>query len=282
MRRALEIPFRKKQYGHANFSGLMSMFQKPKKPAATTVDPALEPKVDATGKPLPNQNIDPATGKLRKANTDPNAPENIVDPNKSKNPLDVFDGLWDNTNKSGTVDAPSFSLDPEALKTVAGKLSFAPQLTAEQLEKFKTGDPETIAALLNETGRQAYTSLMQHIPALTDKYVTARLQHDRAGLGRSVRTELTVNSLEKLASKNPVLKQQLDRVVAGLYEKYPDATPDWVAEQSTKYFVDIAKQLSPDSFKPTAAEAAVTPKEGEVPEDFWANFVTSQPSKTTP
>lgn len=275
----MQQALRYKQRGHFNFNSVSSFFAKPKPPAP---DPNAAQNVDpATGKPrVASGDIDPNTGMPRAANQNPNDPANLPDPNKSKNPLDIFDGMWDNKPKEGEkAVAPAFALDPEALKKVTEQLSFAPQLTPELLEKFKEGDAKTISDVLNSVGRQSYTTLMQHLPALTDKFVAARLDHDRAGLGRSVRESLTANSLEKLASKNPVLKQQLDTVVTRLYDKYPDATPDWVAEQATKYFSDIARELNPEAFKPREGDKP-EPRHGEVPEDFWAKYITDQPSKT--
>jgi hypothetical protein len=264
----------------------MSLFSKKQKPVATTVDPnadpkLLEPKLGADGKPLPGQDIDPATGKLKKVLDRANDPNNMDDPNKSKDPLAIFDGMWDTKAKTGQENpVPAFSLDPEALKKVTEQLQFSPQLTPELLAKFKEGDPETLTGLLNSVGRQAYSMLMSHIPTLTDKYVSARLEHDRAGLGREVRQSLTANSLETIASKNPVLKQQIDRVVEAIYDKYPDATPDWVSGQVKKYFTGIAQLMDPDAFKGATAGNADEPNlVGGESDKSWLDYLSRDHKK---
>lgn len=269
------------QQGHAQFGNLMSLFSKPKPKATPAADPALEPKMGADGKPLPGQDIDPTTGKLKKAPVvNPNNPENLDPNDKSKDPLAIFDGIWDTQNKTDSAaKVPSFSLDPEALKKVSDQLQFAPQLTPELLAKFKEGDVETIGQILNATGRQAYSTLMSHIPTLTDKYVTARLEHDRSGLGRTVRQNLTANSLEQLASKNPVLRQQMDRVVEAIYDKFPDATPDWVAGQVKTYFIGIAKLMDPESFKPDPNAPEGDDPNKQTQDQDWLKYLTSEPKK---
>lgn len=270
------------QQGHAQFGNLMSLFSKPKPKATPAADPALEPKMGADGKPLPGQDIDPTTGKLKKAPVvNPNNPENLDPNDKSKDPLAIFDGIWDTQNKTDSAaKVPSFSLDPEALKKVSDQLQFAPQLTPELLAKFKEGDVETIGQILNATGRQAYSTLMSHIPTLTDKYVTARLDHAQAGLGRSVSQKLTANSLEQLASKNPVLRQQLDKVVEALYDKYPDATADWVAERAKEYFVGVARMLNPDAFKADPNSPDDPNKQNQPQDQDWLKYLTTETKKS--
>lgn len=267
-----------KQLGNFN---IMDLFRKPaqQQQQQQQPDPSLEPKLGADGKPLPGQDIDPTTGKLRKKQTSANSPENIDPNNKSTDPLDTFKDLWHPNTQAGDGKPPAFSLDPETVKKITEQLSFAPTLTPELLKKFQEGDAETINGVLNSTGRQAYSMLMQHLPALTDKFISARLEHDRSGLGRSVRQELTTNSLSKLASKSPVLKQQLDTIVSQLYEKFPDATPEWVAEQATGYFTNIAKLVNPEAFKASEAEERQTAESKDID---WAAYITGQQTKKAP
>lgn len=171
--------------------------------------------------------------------------------NKSQdNPLDIFKDLFKMSSDGSDENAsPGFTLDQEALTKVAGRLNFAGQLTPELLDKFKTGDAETIQNVLNTVGQNSYMMLMQHLPHLTEKFVTAREQHSQKGLGKSVKQQLTQQSLAKLAAGNPVLKDQFDSISQRLLEKFPDADPEWLAQKTGEYFVTIAKMVSPDQFK---------------------------------
>lgn len=179
---------------------------------------------------------------------DPNDPNNL-DTNKSQNkPLDIFKDLFQTPTVDSADATPSFSLNQEALTKITEKLDFAGQLSPELLDKLKSGDSETVHSVLNTVGRNGYMMLMRHIPALTEKYVNARLEHSQKGLGKSVKNTLTQQSLAKKAADNPVLKEQLDAISSRLLERYPDADPDWLAEQSADYFVQVARLLSPDSF----------------------------------
>jgi hypothetical protein len=214
---------------------LSDLFKK-KAPAA---NPAVNPK---TGQPWAdndpenpkNKNkdseIDPATGQPRQ---------------KSQvQPLDAFKGLWDTSKTGGTDAAPSFSLDPEQLSKLAKGLNFTGQVPPELVEKLKSGDTEALLAMLNTVGQNAYATMMSHMPQLTEQYVSARVEHSQKGLGKQVKGTLTAQSLSKLAEDNPVLQEQLQQVGSKLLEKYPDADPDWLAEQTVEYFKQTASLLT--------------------------------------
>src|SRR5690606_25672245 len=128
----------------------------------------------STQDPNNPNNMDPNNPNNKNKDTqDPNNP----DPNKSPdNPLDIFKDLFNNASK-GDDAPPSFSLDPAAVSKITESLNFVGQLDEASIEGLKSGDVEKITSILNGVGRNAYATLMQHIPALTEKYVAARLEH---------------------------------------------------------------------------------------------------------
>jgi len=221
--------------------------------------------------------FDPTTGKPINGTEDPNNP----DPNKSPaNPLEMFGKMWETPNSSEVDTPPSFKLDPEKLKTLAGSLDFTQHVTPELQEKLKSGDPQAMREALNGLGQSAYMKLMEHMPALTEAYVSAKSKHDQKGLGRSVKSTLTKQGLDKLAAGNPLLKKQLDTIGEQLLGQFPDASPEWLAEQTPKYFVEIAKLLSPGEFKEVADPAKPQPQPGESDYD-WASYLAGKPQPTT-
>src|SRR3970040_2396563 len=177
------IPFPRKpffrQHGHANFfAGLFKA--KPTAPA-----PQNQP-----GQPVKQQDGSfMLNGK--KVKQDANDPtkwnEDTVDDNdpnkKSTNPLDNFKDLFKIDATGGDKDkAPSFQLDPEGVKKLVGSLDFAQHVTPELAAKFQSGDQAAIKEAMNSLGQSVYSTLFQHMPALTDSYVNSRLQHECHGL----------------------------------------------------------------------------------------------------
>jgi len=215
------------------------------------------------------------------SNKDPNDPNGDGD-KKSTNPLDQFKGLFDNANTSGASKAPEFQLDPEAVKKLVQSMSFSDHVTPELAQKLQSGDATAMKEAFDILGRQTYSRIFEHLPVLTDKFINARLAHERQGLGGSVKQELTKNNLEKLAANNPVLKEQLDSIASRILGKYPDATPDWIAEQTSKYFMDVAKSLNPKAFSDFKPGEEDTTKGDHLPgtgssQTQWADWLEGQP-----
>lgn len=261
--------FRFKQLGHANF--IQDLINKVKP----------QPKKETT--PTNNQNTPkkfPKTFKFHPDTGKPLTPDELEgdEPNKSQNsPLDNFAGLF-HTTPNGDDAPPSFSLDPAKLQEVAGKLNFLGQLSDEDQEILKSGDITKITPLLNRMGQNSYLTIMQHLPQLTEVYVNKRVEHATKGLGSQVKSTLTKQSLAKLAADNPVLKEQLDRVSDGLLTKFPDADPDWIAEQSVMFFTEMARTLNPDAFKGAGDKTNPTDSRdlSQKPGFNWGNYVTGK------
>lgn len=258
---------RSRQFGHANmFQELFAKLSGGKKPATDTTQNNQDPN-NLQNRQDPNNK-----------SKDPNDPNNI-DPNKSKNdPLDIFKDLFKMPASGQGDEAPSFSLDPKKLQELAGTLSFADQMTPEVLEKFKSGDPETIQQYLNASGQRQWLTIMQQLPKLTETYVKAQLEHSQKGLGKSVKKTLTQQSLSKLAASNPVLAQQLEEIAGKLLEKFPDADADWIAEQTGQYYLQMAKTMFPDQFKgegDSSTPTNVDKSDVSTREGFnWAEYIS--------
>lgn len=187
-----------------------------------------------------------------------------------KNPLDSFTGMYDTKSRGTDEVPPVFALDPASLRTAASQLNFSAHVTPELAQKLQSGDATAVADAFNELGRQVYQTTMSHQSTLTDRFVNARMTHDRKGLGQSVHSVLTANSLAKLADQNPVLKEHVTEIGDKIASKYPDATPDWIAEQTKNYFVTMAKQLDP------SLDATEVAKKKDKEEDInWEEWMSA-------
>lgn len=235
-----------------------------RKPAAS------QPAAQQQGGQQPNQDQQIAAAKQKKPNDplDTNkkdfgeaGTEGGTNAGSQKNPLDSFAGMYDTTaNKAGEIKPPVFALDPTALATASQSLKFSSHVTPELAQKLQSGDPAALAEAFDAVGRQVYQTVMSHQSTLTDRFVAARMDHDRKGLGQSVHSVLTANSLAKLAEQNPVLKEHVQEIGDKIASKFPDASPEWIANQTKEYFVTMAKQLDPslDSTKVAAQREAET------------------------
>lgn len=277
-RMSLLATLRSRQAGHAN------MFSEFLKNAFSQKPPAKQQDNTFQNKPIPEgfkvtadgSKLELAEGYEYEANDQTKARKKSQD-----NTLTSFGGLFSMDGKAGAEDSvPAFALDPAGLKTLTEKLNFAPQLTPELLAKLKEGDPETTMSVLNAVGRNSYQTLMQHLPALTEKYVNSRLEHSQKGLGKSVKSTLTQQSLSKLAEGNPILAEQLDGISSRLLSKFPDATPDWIAEQTKGYFIKVVESMGVKIDDGTgSSKAKPDPTDLSQKEGFdWGSYVANNPS----
>lgn len=194
-----------------------------------------------------------------------------------QNPLDVYAGLFDNSPKldkdgkpvAGPPEAPKFKLDSKVIKDAASKMDFTAGLAPELQEKLTNGQPLTSAEQLqlhNHIGANAYSHAMEHVTTLADKYIDMRLSHEQQGLRSEVNKLLAKSrTLSNPAiAKNPALKEHFEVITERLSTKFPDATPEWIAQQAESFFTDVAKAINPElgSTGKDNAEAIKLQKEG--------------------
>lgn len=195
------------------------------------------------------------------------------------NPMDAYAKMFDNTATGEAKVAPKFAIDPEVLGKVSGGLSFSDHVTPDFLTKIQSGDIQAVKDAFDGVGRSVYSTVMGHSSTLTDRFVDARLSHDRSGLDQSIRTSLTKNSLSKLAEGNPALAQQVNAIGEQLLSAHPDATPEWIEQQTKNYFITVAKQLDPTLAGKLSDEG--TGQRGQAQPDInWGEYLTGKKSNT--
>lgn len=171
-----------------------------------------------------------------------------------ENPMDVYAGLWDNEppkDKDGkpiqATEAPKFQLDPKVVKDAASRINMMEGLPPELAEKMQNGQmqPADYQALAQHTGQRAYEHAIQHATALTDRFISQRLEHETQGLNGKFTKLLAKSKVvgHEAIKNNPALAEHFNEVTERLHSKHPEKDPDWIADQATKYFTDIAKGL---------------------------------------
>lgn len=182
-----------------------------------------------------------------------NTPGATNDPNTIQSPLDAYTDLFaPSPKKEGEPEAPRFQLSPEAIQKAAGSMDFLSNLPPELAEALQSGqdvDFNTVMKLMNHVGRNAYTQTISHMSHLVDRFSDAKGKYDQSQLGTHIKGHLTRNTVENLPqAKHPAIKEGLKVIAENLQRKHPDATPEWIAEQSYNYFVNIAQAIAPEKF----------------------------------
>lgn len=206
-----------------------------------------------------NQSINQGKQTQQGANTGidgMNDPNNKTDPTKNsvktaKSPLDDFSTLFDNPNTDDKQNLPpSLSISPDKLKEHVSKLDFTADLPNETRQALvNMGDQgKLFLELLNHVGRQAYSTAVQHSSALTDKFVGMRSEFDTKALSGRVKSELVRSGFHK-SNAHPVVKAAQEMVASQLQAVNPDATPEWIQEQTNSFFTLLGQQLDPNANK---------------------------------
>lgn len=195
-------------------------------------------------------------------------------PESFQNPLDVYKGLFDNTpptdkdGKPKVNEPPAFKLDPTIIGKAAESMDFMSGLPQDITDKLQSGqvDANVLQAVVNHAGRNAYARAMEHASTLTDKFVGMRLGHEKQGLNSEVQRILANNKVlsNPNIANNPALKEHMEMVSNQLARKYPDQTPEWIADKTQQYFQDLATAVNPDLGRPQQPAESYNPRNGEL------------------
>lgn len=206
--------------------------------------------------------------------TNQNIQGNGNTPTTQPSPMDAYADLFkpQDPSKKTNDGPPAFNLDPKIVQSAADSMDFTAKLPPELRSKFQGEDGEALFQVINSVGRQAYMAAIQHGSSLTDKFVGLRSEFDRKDLGSHVKSHLVQNTLQsKFADANPVTQQGLQLISGMMKDAFPDATPEWITENAPKFFVEMAKQLSPGEFQkpqnPNQQESGA--------ETDWGNWLLS-------
>ena len=202
-------------------------------------------------------------------NQQQNDGQNTVGTNEPKNPMDAYAKLFDTTNQQADAPAPAFNIDPKILTEVSGKLRFTDGIDKELITKATSGDYSAMLEVMNTVGQRAYQTAISHGTSLTDKYLSARKEHDFKGIGSTVKKELVNSALNNTPNYNhPVVKAQLNMVAEAMRRENPDASPQEIAEAAQQYIQDLA-----DAIKPEDPVKKAKAKEAEGVD--WTSFLTT-------
>lgn len=213
----------------------------------TNIEAAPQDKQQSQGgaKPQGDGNI---TGNDSKNMMVPDGKQPGQKPQQSNDPLAPFADIFYNAPVDGKKQAPQYKLSPDVIKQAADSLDYSDSIPKDFKKRMAEGDDTVWAELVNGLGRKAYSHALEHNSVLTDRFVSQRSEFDRSGYGTEVTKTLAKQSLKSIAEKSPAAAKFLEGIHADLLEKNPDATPEWLEEQSKKFILSMGGIIAPDEF----------------------------------
>jgi hypothetical protein len=260
--------------GGGMMDGLMAFFKPPAKATpATNNNPNANTNTNQNQNANANANANPnAMGVDKTANNGQNN-----NPEEFKNTLDVYAGLFDNEalNKDA-AKPPSFTLSPDIISKAAGSLDFLPEELATKVQQGNLS-PQDYMEMINHAGRQAYAKAMEHSSTLTDKFVAQRSAFEQQGLPKHLNNLLAKHKAtsDPAALSNPVVKAHLEVISSQLASKFPDQTPEWIADKAKGFFLEMAKALNPNFGEGGEGGEGVQPKQPDMANFDWDGYIKS-------
>lgn len=228
------------------------------------------------------QNVDPnaqgqAQNPMQRSQSGQQGDGATNDPESMQNPIDVYKDLWANPTQSVNEQAPQFKVAPEMIEKVTAQLDFSQNLPPELTEKLQSGEQlnaQDIMAAMNHVGRATYAKAVEHLSHLTGTYVDLHSKHSQKGLPSLIKNHLAQSKISNIPAvkSNPALQEHLKEIGGRIAQRYPDASEDWVAEQASKYFVDMARSIDPDAFTSGDANASGARRQNQKVTDWDAFF----------
>lgn len=207
---------------------------------------------------------------------DPNAQNKGSGQEQQNDPFAFYADVLKPSQENKDAGPPKFHLGDTISKAAAAQ-DFAAKISPEMQARLDSGEPldgKTVRQLLNEVGRSIYSTSLEHQTALTDRFVGLRAEHDSRGMPQQIQKFLASNQTRKIpGADNPVVKSFLEDSAARIAAKYPDQTPEWVAEKAKELFINIAGAIDPDMKQQSKGSNGVTRE--EVPADFWDKYLTN-------
>lgn len=177
---------------------------------------------------------------------------NAQDPNAvAPTPMADFKDLWKNDPNAPNAqdpNAPLFSIDQEKLKQHVGSMEFAPQISAEHLQKIMQGDVATLYKALNATAQNGFLKTMeavQHMVTHGSQTTMQRMENSLPNKFKNFQVNETLSATPLF--NDEALKPITEKLQQQFQLKYPQASANDVAKMVTKFMESTANAINPNS-----------------------------------
>jgi hypothetical protein len=177
--------------------------------------------------------------------------------NANTSPLDVFSGIFDDTNTPKGGSAPqSFAPDPKNIREIASKLNFGAAITPEVITAIQGGGEGAVKALqhaMNQAGQAAFAAAVYHSGNSFNDGLTKTTEHITSKVPTVVKSQQASTLLygQNPQFNHPAVKPLVESLRQKVETKFPDATPEEIAEATKFYFEQFHKNNTPEVADPT-------------------------------
>lgn len=176
----------------------------------------------------------------------------------SENPLDFYFQSRNNSSTTAKPGAPEFNIPTETIQGAASKLDFTGGISQEAMAKLQAGDFSVMPEILNAVGRNAYQTGIEHNVAITNKYVSDRLQYEQGVVDDRIGSRMVQGGLRSTAGLSPAAQKMFGDTVETLRQQYPGASIEDLEGAAMEIHQDMAQQFN---FSGKAQEQAVAAQE---------------------
>lgn len=183
--------------------------------------------------------------------TDSGVPNNL---DQKAAPLDEFKDLWNPPEPEGgkRPDNSKFSrpkLDQNKLGEGFGKMSFTQGLDPNKIQKALGGDAESFMEILEHTARRAAMTSFQASESYNGRLLDTYDQSVNARIPKQI-SEFETRSAVRNTIKgmdHPAVSPWLDSLQSQFRERFPDASPQEIAQAAQRYLQEAAKVITGQS-----------------------------------
>lgn len=201
------------------------------------------------------------------------APNGVVPANSSgESPLDKFKDVWQPTQTDPNAQKGPQPITAEQIMEAAGKVDFTKVLSQEELAKVAAGGQEAVGALasiLNKTMQTSYGHSALAATKLVEQAVSQAEERFAAKLPTIINQQSSKNALlsENPAFKNPAVSPIVEMIHSQLTEKYPNATPNEIAQMAKEMMAGAAQVFNPN------ATIAAAEKSKQPQSEDWSSYM---------
>lgn len=181
----------------------------------------------------------------QQAQRDNNIPKNL-----DKASLDDFNSLWDkpkdgkDQSQAGRWQRPK--LDSNKITETVNRMSFTAGVDPQLATKALSGDVESFFAVLDQVGRNGFQTSFGAMDNYQGRMFDA---YDQSVNSRIPRMVSSLGSQRQIGQLNrnlqhPALAPMVDTIRQQFESRYPDASPDEIAEAVNAYFQQAAGVLT--------------------------------------
>ena len=203
-------------------------------------------------------------GQTQAAQTPPAPPAgqglpNQLDPKPQPQGLDKFQDLFkmDAGTGGGAPQTSIYDIPADKVQQLIGGQNFTSGLNPEQVQAALNGDVNAFMQVINTAAQNAAGfSLQSTMGALKASSTHERESWEKALPGQFKK----LSASDKISEKNPIFRHEaaapiLESLKGAFLSKYPNATPDELADLAQSYLADFVDTVRP-SAQPTPQQTA--------------------------